>query len=92
MVAIVANAYRYASIGETTLFGLLGIQLLAINIILLNLMKNLFGSHLLEKNFKHEMRFLISTLILFSISYLVSVLRNIFIFYLLENELDNDQD
>ena len=74
------------------MFGLLGIQLLVVNIILLNLMKNLFGSHLLEKNFKHEMRFLISTLILFSISYLVSVLRNIFIILLLENELDDAQN
>ena len=52
-------------------------------------MNKLFGATMLENNFKHEKRFLISTLILFSLSYLVSVVRNLAIFYFLENEEEN---
>ena len=89
---ILAQWYEMSTIGETILFSLLGIQLLIINIKLLRIMKRIFGEHIMEKNFKHELKFLISTLILFSISYLVSVLRNLFIFWMLENEVDDEEE
>ena len=89
---ILDENYEDASIAETVMFSLLGIQLLAINLMLLKLMKRIFGEHVMEKNFKHELRFLISTLILFSISYLVSVFRNLLIFWMLENEVDDSDE
>ena len=85
---ILEHDYLWAYIGETILFSLLCIQLIVINLILLRLMKKLFSAHMLEKNFKHEMRFLIVTLILFSISYLATVLKNLAIFWLIENYHD----
>lgn len=81
--------YKWSSLGETLLFGLLGVQLLIINFILLKLMKLLFSQQIIESSFKHEMRFLLSTLVLFSISYLISVFRNLAIFYFLS---DDDED
>ena len=74
------------------MFTLLGIQLLVINMLLLKVMKRIFGEHVMEKKFKHELRFLISTLVLFSISYLVSVFRNLLIFWMLENEVDDSDE
>lgn len=83
---ILEDWYRWASLGETILFSLLGIQLLIIDYVLQKQMNALFSQQTIENSFKHEKRFLISTLVLFSISYLVSVLRNLTIFWMLENE------
>lgn len=87
---IIEHDYIWAYMCETILFSLLSIQLIVINLILLRLMKKLFSAHMLEKNFKHEMRFLIWTLVLFSISYLATVLKNIAILWLLENYHDDE--
>lgn len=89
---ILQEKFDDAAVAESVLFGLLGIQLLVINICLLRLMKRIFGEHVMEKKFKHELRFLISTLVLFSISYLMSVLRNLLIFWMLENEVDDSDE
>ena len=89
---ILEQNFADAAIAETVMFSLLGIQLLVINICLLKLMKRIFGEHVMEKKFKHELRFLISTLIVFSISYLVSVFRNLMIFWMLENEVDDSDE
>ena len=56
-------------------FLLLAIQLLILNWWLLHLMNQLFGK--IDLKFKSEKRFLISTLIFFSISYLLLVVRNL---------------
>ena len=91
-IFIVDENFADAAVAETVLFSLLGIQLLVINICLLRLMKRIFGEHVMEKKFKHELRFLISTLVLFSISYLISVFRNLLIFWMLENEVDDSDE
>ena len=53
------------------MFSLLGIQLLIINIKLLRVMKRIFGEHIMEKNFKHELRFLISRELIEGVALLV---------------------
>ena len=89
---LASHEYEWAAFGEMFLFFFLGIQLLVINFILLRLMNRIFGAHMLEKNFKHENRFLISTLILFSVSYLVGMGRNLVIFWMIENEEEGNSN
>lgn len=79
----------FASVGEgviiqLVLFLLLGIQLLIINRVLHNQMKAIFGKKMVDEKFKHEKRYLFITLVSFSISYLIDVLRNMVIFFMLE--------
>lgn len=67
---------------EFVLYSLLALQLLVINCILLRQLKTLFESNEAEK-FKKERHFLLTTLIFFSLGYLMMDLRNVLIFKLL---------
>lgn len=77
----------YGAIGECILFTLLVIQLLVVNFCLLKQINKLLGSkEEADKKFAKEKNFLISTLIFFSISYLMFVIRNIIIYSIMTTD------
>ena len=69
-------------------FSLLFVQLLILNWWLLNLMNQIFGKT--DSKFKSEKRFLISTLIFFSFSYLILVVRNVTAYVAFESTKGGD--
>ena len=71
--------FKYTAINEIIIFLLLGIQLLSVNFILLRRINRLFGAEA-DTKFKEEKRFLMTTLIFFSISYLLTMAKNVLIF------------
>ena len=54
-------------------------------------MNEIFGEEKVRKNFQHEKRFLLCTLIIFSISYLVCVLRNLIEWMVLQPQISATQ-
>lgn len=74
-----AKDYEYIMIGYATLFTLQTIFLMTINWILNSVLSKLFQG----ASFSNERRFLICTLIIFTISYFVVLLRTISITLLL---------
>lgn len=89
---IIFKLDQVVAIIETVLYALLGIQLLIINCVLLNKVNQLTPTGSKDK-FKSEKRFLIATLIFFSLSYLTSLVRNGIIYTILKtsnNDRDND--
>ena len=76
---------QYAALLDFISFSLLGIQLLILNVLLLNQMNSLFG----KNRFMKEKSFLICTLVFFSISYLMSVGKNVLVYMAYKNTQDN---
>ena len=75
---------EYAALLDFISFSLLGIQLLILNVLLLRQMNSLFG----KNRFMKEKSFLICTLVFFSISYLMSVGKNVLLYMAYKNTLD----
>lgn len=80
---------KYLAISECILFFLLGVQLLVVNFLLLKQINELLGSkEEADKKFATEKRFLISTLVFFSISYLVAMIKNIIIYEIIVTDIE----
>ena len=73
-----------------TVICLLSIQLMIVNYILMKQLNTLFPTKEASRKFRREKCFLISTLVLFTISYIIVVLRNIFFFNLITGGDGND--
>ena len=88
IVALAKANLAEASLVDFICFFLLGIQLLIVNVILLTLMKGIL--RMTNVTLQKERNFLICTLTLFSISYILSTARNIILYSLYRNEKQVD--
>ena len=61
---------------DAIIFFTLAVQLLFLNFKLLKTMRKMFGQEYAENNFKHERRFLMLTMVSFSMSYLCISLKS----------------
>lgn len=83
--------YTYGAICSMILFILLGGQLLAINGMLNSQMKKIFKERMNDDTFKKEKRYLFITLVSFSISYLIDVIRNAVLWEMLNEIKDSNR-
>ena len=75
------------------IYFVLAVQLLFLNFILIHTMRKMFGEDYAEKNFKNERRFLMVTMIFFSLSYLFISAKSIagyIIFYQIDENWSLD--
>lgn len=91
MVGIIFKGLvKIVAIFLITVICLLSIQLMIVNYILMKQLNTLFPTKEASRKFRREKCFLISTLVVFTISYIVVVLRNIFFFKLITGGDDNN--
>lgn len=80
VLVLLVGFHKVIALCLITMFLLLGVQLLLVNSILLHQLNTLFPNEEEGSRFKREKCFLISTLVLFTISYLLMVVRNVALF------------
>lgn len=86
IVAVEGSYYEMAYLVDFSSFLLLGVQLLILNVLLLRLIKQVVERT--NNELEREKNFLICTLIVFSISYLLSSIKGVLLYYLVAREKD----